>query len=119
MALAWTPGRIDFEAMIRTLTRAYQDAGLSRLIAWLVLDGWKPRGRGMFGPIADALRGAGVRGDRSLDGRPDASDDSDEALFVTLLVNQVAWTEAFAGDLFRRAAGFPDDPELPRDLVLD
>jgi len=105
---SWQPGGLDLEAMIRTLTRAYQDAGLSRVIAWLVLDGWKPRGRGMFRPIADALRGA--RGDR----RPDAPAGADEqALFITLLMNQVAWTEAFAGDLFRRATGLPDDPELP------
>jgi AcrR family transcriptional regulator len=107
---AWQPGGLDLEAMIRTLTRAYHDAGLSRVIAWLVLDGWKPRGRGMFRPIADALRGAGARRDPPPDAQVDAGE---QALFITLLMNQVAWTEAFAGDLFRRATGFPDDPELP------
>ena len=117
----WRPDRLALDELLATLTGAYRDDGLARMTAWLVIDGWIPRGRGMFRPIADTLArarraarprsarspGRGARGAK----RPEAS-DLDDARFAALLLNQVAWTEAFAGEVFHRAVGFPDDAKL-------
>lgn len=102
----WQPDHPDLDALIETITRTYRDNGLARMVAWLALDGWKPRGRGMFRAIIAALH-RGRSADRARAGR-----SREHAMFVTLLLNEVVWTEAFAGELFRRAADFSDKRDL-------
>jgi AcrR family transcriptional regulator len=116
----WRPDRLALDELLATLASAYRDDGLARMTAWLVIDGWIPRGRGMFRPIADTLARArragrprsagssrGAKGAKAPQGS-----DRDDARFAALLLNQVAWTEAFAGELFHRAVGFPDDAKV-------
>jgi AcrR family transcriptional regulator len=102
----WRPDRLALDELLATLASAYGDDGLARMTAWLVIDGWIPRGRGMFRPIVDTLARA-----RRSPGRTGKA-ASDDAKFAALLLNQVAWTEAFAGELFHRAVGFPANARL-------
>jgi len=61
---SWAPDQIDVAALGRLFQRAYADERAARLAFWLSLDGWRPKGSGMFKPLVEQVHRARVQAAR-------------------------------------------------------
>ena len=99
---------LDADGFFAALDRIYREEGAARLSAWLLLDGFEPRGSGMFRDAAEKVHRSRRRGTRT---RGPALDDT---LFALVLLNLVAWGEALVGPALRRAVDLPGDADTSR-----
>lgn len=95
---AWRADELDLGALVERLRATMEDEGQSRLTAWMVLTGWRPEGRGLLRPVADAVH------DRRSQPAP-----VDDTLFAIALIGLVTWGNALMGDPWRRSVGLPSD----------
>lgn len=93
---------LDLAALARDLRAVFDDAGYSRLTAWMLLSGRTPTGSGMLRETGEALhhqRRASAR-------QPDqAPPDLDDTLATLTLLTLAAWADPLAGKAWRAATG--------------
>lgn len=100
----WRRSDVDIRSLVTLLDEKYRVRGYARLTAWMRLSGWRPRGSGMFRPLAEAMhetRSGSARSDRTV---PVTLEDS---LHVVTLLNLVTWAEPLVGAEWRRSVGLP------------
>lgn len=95
---AWQADELDLGALVERLRATMEDEGQSRLTAWMVLTGWRPEGRGLLRPVAEAVH------DRRSQRVP-----VDDTMFAIALLGLVAWGNSLMGDPWRRSVGLPSD----------
>ena len=112
VAAGWDDqGDVDLRRLLDELDDAYRRRDYARLIAWMRLRGWRPRGSGILRPHAEALHEARRRRAEQAGVPTPAMDDS---LHLVVLLNLVAWAEALVGAEWRRGVGLPDTAESAR-----
>jgi len=115
----WDDSDVDLGSLLALLDDTYRTRGYARLTAWMRLTGWRPKGSGMFRPLADALHEArGRRADRA--GRERAS--LEDSLHLITLLNLVTWADPLVGTEWRRSVGLPATAEAAaqfREWLVD
>jgi AcrR family transcriptional regulator len=96
---------LDLTELVRDLRAVFDDAGYSRLTAWMLLSGRTFPGSGMLREAGEVLH-AGRR--VSARQREHGAADLDDTLATLALLYLVAWAEPLAGDAWRAAFGLTE-----------
>lgn len=101
------PGRaLDLRAVSRAMKRAYVDRGAGRLIMWLKLAGWRPRGSGMLLALVTSVHAQRVAAAQAK-GSPVPS--LEDTKFLVTLLNAVHVAQAILGDALLKAVDADGD----------
>jgi hypothetical protein len=92
-------GPVDLAAVSRAMQVAYGELGGARMVMWLSLAGWRPRGAGMLRPLIDRLGG------------------TDEIRRQIALLNAVHVAQAIVGEALMRAADLDPTPQGQADYL--
>jgi len=98
---------LDLTGVARALHPVFDDAGYSRLTAWMLLSGFTPTGSGMLreaGEVLHEQRRASARQDDQ------ATAGLDDTLATLTLLTLAVWAEPLAGEAWRAASGLTDTP---------
>lgn len=97
---------VDLRAVSRAMKRAYVDGGAARMLMWLKLAGWRPRGSGMLSGLIASTHAQRVT---EATARGAAVPSLTDTKFLLTLLNAVHLAQAIAGDALLRAADAPAD----------
>jgi TetR/AcrR family transcriptional regulator, repressor for neighboring sulfatase len=84
----------DIAVLVDTLRKTHVDGGAARMLVALALAGWRPRGKGMFKPLVERLRG-----------RKETKQSTEAAENLIVLLNAACIGVAVAGEPLFRAVG--------------
>ena len=98
-------GPLDLAAVSRSMRESYRDKGAARMVMWLRLAGWRPRGAGMLSPLIARSEAEGAAG-------------PEETRRLIALLNSAHVAIAILGDALLRAADLPAD-ESGQEAFLD
>lgn len=95
---------IDLRAVSRALKRVYVDAGAARMLAWLTLSGWRPRGSGMLSGLVDNLHAQRVAAAAESGKKPPHRTDSK---YLVMLLSAAHLAQAIFGEALLKAVDAP------------
>lgn len=106
--------QVDLRVVSHAMKRAYADAGAARMLIWLTLAGWRPRGSGMFAGLvasvhAERLAAAAARG-------TPAPSLTDTKFLVAMMSGLHLVQAAFGEALLRAVEAEPDHTGQQRFL---
>jgi TetR/AcrR family transcriptional regulator, repressor for neighboring sulfatase len=103
----WDPRTLDVRELSRVIRTTFDGRRYARLTAWLALDGWRPKGRGMLHNLVDVVHEVRVEHARRLGHSEPAHEDTQSVIRLLLLVE---WAEPLIGDSLRLMVGARRDP---------
>lgn len=107
--------QLDLRSVGRAMQRAYVDAGAGRMLVWLKLAGWRPRGSGMLSGFVERLHTRRVA-EAAARGAPTPS--LTDTKFLVTLLNAAHLAQAVLGDALLRAVD-ADADEVGQQRFLD
>jgi AcrR family transcriptional regulator len=106
---------LDLRSVSRAMQRAYVDHGSARMVVWLKLAGWRPRGSGMLSGLVTSVH---ARRSTRAKARGTPSPSVDDTKFLVTLLNAAHISQALLGDAMLKAVD-ADGSEAGQQRFLD